>query len=253
MLSATLPPNPDHLGKLIHDSFDFIDTETVEATSVDSDSGSEEQPGVLHAHPEVLQSGIRHVDSLANFVKHCEQQRDVPDQVPNLEEEQQHKVHFRHDDGLVVVHLIPSVAGKDRSKVWQDSNDFEESEKNIKKACFRWEHRAELPFDENEHSIRGLEHLYKEQDGKPSSKRRHRKAVHAEIRRQKEEHGKVVDFEKLREVSLAASREDLEKCLTMGKIDYETSVKVWEVKSADSSTSKTEKKKGRGLRFWKKK
>uniref|UniRef100_A0A7S3P903 Uncharacterized protein n=1 Tax=Amphora coffeiformis TaxID=265554 RepID=A0A7S3P903_9STRA len=260
MLSATLPPNTEVPHKFLStegpedDSFGFIDTETVEATSTDSDSGSEQRSVLLQAHPEVLQSSIRHIDSLANFVKHCEQQKDADDEVPTLEEEQQHKVHFRHDDDLVVFHLIPSVQEKDRSKVWQDTKDFEESEKEIKKACMRWEMRDKLAFDEDLHSIRGLEHLYKEQDGKPSSKRRHRKAVQAEIKRQKEEHGKLDDLEKLREVSEAASHEDLEKFLALGKADYEASIKAWEAKPVDKATlKKDEKKKGRGLRFWKKK
>ena len=261
MLSATLPPTPEVPGKFLsteepEDAFGFIDTEPAEATGGDSAYGSDQQPVVLQAHPEVLQSGIRHVDSLANFVRHCEQRKEVDDQVPTLEEEEQHKVHFCHDDDLSIVHLIPAVEEKERSKVWQVTKDFEESEIEIKMACLRWEMRDKVPFDEELHSIRGLEHLYKEHDGKPSSKRRHRKAVNAEIQRQEEELGKLVDFEKLREVSEAASRADLEKFLALGKADYEASIKAWEIKPVASASSKKEdkkKKKSRGLRFWKKK
>lgn len=264
MLTAVLAPLQD--SNLI-DTKPTLDDDATLPVNADSTSSDDDED-----YANFLTSGIRHVDSLANFQKHCQQQQEAEASLSTSpvvqEEELQHQVTFSNEP--VLVHIIPPVTPSDFARIWFTTADFERQEQEVKMTCFRWENHQQghIPFDEQNNSIRGLEHLYREtKDGHgspiPSTKRVHRNAVMAEIQRQRtENNGKILDLDKIRQVSLEASQSDRDKCLALGKADHEAAIKAWEypvsvtdhrVTSNEAQPIEKKKKKGKALRFWKKK
>ena len=302
MLSVALSPLEEQSFKSLKDGTDEYGLQlalsTEDTTIVESDSASDDAENrtlpLSVAPPKALKNRIRHVDSLASYVKHCEQQHQQFFSTTlgsNVEDENElsRKVRFvQPDEKLFVVHSIPAVDDQDRGSVWLMASDFERQEKEVQMTLWRWENHlaGDIPFDQETSSVRGLEHLIKDMKApdsqpnvkhraskagknsqkvaavapldqklvQPSSKRRHRQAIKAEIARQKQASNEnfVLDHEQLRRVAEEASREDLEKVIRQGKEDAQAAIDAWKVSTAQAaqSTNKT-KKKGKGFKFWK--
>lgn len=283
------------------DDFAFLEMETTDETLVESDSSSDEVQSLpqqaLPVVTKAVRNSIRHVDSLNNFVKHCKQQHNLffSSTLPTATEgqEQTRRVHFLAQDP--VVHYIPAVQAADRSAVWLTSTDFERQEKEVQMTLWRWENHlsGSVPFDEVNNSVRGLEHLIKDMrpaasvkarpnkkgsgttrttapstrqaaaPPQPSSKRLHRQAIQAELKRQRQEANhtnggdatatKVEwDHERIRQVSEQVSRSDLVKVVRLGQQDAQAAMDAWKVVEATAQPESTPtKKKGKGFKFWK--
>jgi hypothetical protein len=199
---------------------------------------------------------IKRNESYNNFLTRSQRLQILgKDKPPSPEEISQRKVRFQ-EKVLEVVHEIPQVDPQDKEKIWLSNSDFDRQENEIKLTCFRWENhvKGSIPFDEDNNSIRGIEHLIDEHTG--NVKWKHNRAVLHEINRQKIEHGKVVDWHLVRQSSEKFSVDEHKKAAIVGKADEEAFLRAWNPESNKKVVAQeaktTDKKKKKGFLFWKK-
>ena len=215
---------------------------------------------------------IRRNDSLNSFLTRSERAAMLgKDKPPSSEEARKRTVKFRDEAELENVHEIEQVADEDRAKVYMNNEDFSRIETDLKMTSFRWENHLDgkISFDENNNSMRGLEHL---QDRDKQTKRdlqkyKHNRSVLEEINRQKQDYGgKVRDWDAVRRISQQFSVHSINHAVELARLDREAHRRAWNngeaaaPSSAQSSLSSSQqadkdgkkKKKGKFL-FWQKK
>lgn len=180
-----------------------------------------------------LMDGLDNTD--VNEDDHVSQ--DTPDEVDTNVPKH---VHFgEEEDSIEVVEIInakkksdngvdddendnPPITEEEAKQIWYQEYDFRRFEKDrvLTSMDYANARKANKPFVEDEHSIRGIEHfcdpsLYRRQTGE---RRDLYKALQAEEERQKIE-GTFPDLEKFRSVSLKYSKSFIERALAVAGED----------------------------------
>lgn len=209
---------------------------------------------------------IRRNDSYTSFLTRSERAaargKDPP---PPQTEVSQRRVQFVDDHALEHVHEIEIIPPEERASVYMTQSDFERAETEMKITLFRWENHqnGHIPFDEDNNSIRGLEHLWDRpgQTKKTLATYKHSRAVLEEIMRQKQDNlGHVRDWESVRQISLQFSVHSHNHAVEVGRQDRDAherarnsiTAKAGENDTAAASAAPV-KKKAHKLRFWQKK
>jgi hypothetical protein len=174
------------------------------------------------------------------------------DKPPSSEEISQRKVRFQ-EKVVESVHEIPRVEFRDKRKIWLSNIDFDRQENEIKLTCCQWKNhvKGSIPFDEDNNSVRGIEHLIHKETG--NVKRKHNRAVLNEINRQKIKYGKVVDWHLVRQSSEKFSVDEHKKAAIVGKADEEAFLRAWnpdQCRKEKQEAKTTDKKKKKSFRFW---
>jgi hypothetical protein len=224
-----------------------------------SDSASEDEDEHLKSirpRSSTKPQLIKRNESYNNFLTRSQRLQILgKDKPPSPDEVSKRKVRFQEED-MEIVHEIPQVDPQDKEKIWLSNSDFDRQENEIKLTCFRWENhvKGSIPFDEDNNSVRGIEHLVHKRT--ENVKWKHNRAVLHEINRQKLEHGKVVDWHLVRQSSETYSVDDHKRAANVGKADEEAFLRAWNPekykKTDEREVKQTGKKKKKGFLFWKK-
>jgi len=185
----------------------FSDVDDEEA---DDDSSSEDEDAnlkQLRPSAATSQFSIRRNDSFTSFLTRSERAALLgKDKPPPPEEARKRRVKFRDDPTLETVHVVDKVSDEDKAQVYMNNDDFSRAETELKLTMFRWENHlaGTIAFDENNNSMRGLEHLADraKQNKIDLQKYKHNRAVLEEINRQKQDYGgEVKDWDVVRKIS----------------------------------------------------
>ncbi|GAX09211.1 hypothetical protein FisN_17Lh175 [Fistulifera solaris] len=203
--------------------------------------------------------------SYSSFLTRSERHRlEGKDPPLTPQEAAKRKVKFPdNDEELETIHEVEAVADEDKKNYWLDGSDFDRFDNDVKVTVFRWRNHVsgDLKFDEDNNSIRGLEGTITGSSREDArNKWKHRQAVLKAINASRLD-GKSLDsldWEKIREVSLHNSLEQLKKAVALGVKDEQARVSAWTGNSSSAphanprEINKKNKKKGFNLMFWKK-
>jgi len=239
-------------------NFQEVDDDYDDEEDDDDDDSFDENAHLKQIRPGAQESSIRRNDSFVSFMTRSERNAILgKDKPPSKEEAEKRSVKFKIEPYLETVHLVEQVDDSEKDNVWLTNKDFDRQETEIKMTQFRWENHKEgkIPFDESKNTVRGLEHLFDQQE---TSKWKHARAVLEEINRQKLKFGgKVVDWTKVRQVSEQFSGESMKQAAAMGKADEEAYRQAWDpslspITEKEEDNTKKKKKKKSSFLFWKK-
>jgi hypothetical protein len=141
-------------------------------------------------------------------------------------EDHQHRVKFI--DTLVTTHHIDPIPVETHSLYYMGTEDFIRMQQEAEMTAFRWENHlsGKIPFDGENNTLRGLEDVFDKSFDTYRQRAHHQQCVLLEIYRQRASHH-VIDWERVRQVSLKYSDQSMQKALEMGLKDEEECARVW--------------------------
>lgn len=228
----------------------------------DDDELSDEDAGLKNIRHSEFRS-LRRNDSFESFLTRSERVallgKDPP---PPLEELKKRKVQFVSMDSseLETVFEVETFPPEVKDRMYMCNTDFDRIETEVRMTSFRWENREQIPFDDNQNSMRGLEHIdHSAQRKKDLERYKHNCAVMQEINRQKQDCGSVQDWEAVRKISQRFTVHSMNQAVEIGRADRDAFHRAWDdnpvsstLSSHSSEEKKKESKKKKKLFFWQK-